>query len=167
MTYAVVDSAFLADNPLDVVEQVVAGQGWLFDRSGDDEIAAEAPVSGSVYRLWFAWCPERAALHFASAFEIRVPGNRRAALFELLAMVNERQWTGHFDAVPDQGMMVFRQSLPLRGGCGIDVAQMQDLVDAAIASCESYYPAFQYVIWGGKAPAEAMAAVLLETVGEA
>lgn len=167
MAYAVVDAASLAGNPLDVVEQIVAGQGWLFDRRGDEEIAAEVPVSGSVYRLWFAWCPDRAALHFSCAFDVRVPGNRRAALFELLAMANERQWIGHFEAVPEHGVMVFRQSLPLRGGASIGAEQMQDLVDAAIEGCESYYPAFQYVIWGGRTPAEAMASVLLETVGEA
>ena len=167
MAFAVVDAAPFDANPLDVVEQVVTGQGWLFDRHGDEEIAAEVAVSGSMYHLWFAWCAERAALHFSCAFDLRVPENRRAVLFELLAMVNERQWIGHFDMLPERGVMVFRQALPLRGGPGVGAEQLQDLVDAAIEGCERYYPAFQYVMWGGKAPAEALASVLLETVGEA
>lgn len=167
MAFSVVDATPFAANPLDVVEQVVAGRGWLFDRRGDEEIAAEVPVSGSAYRLWFAWCTKRAALHFSCTFDIRVPANRRAALFELLAKVNERLWIGHFDVLLDEGMMVFRQSLPLRGGTGVGPEQMQDLVDVAVEGCERYYPAFQYVIWGGRTPADALASVLLETVGEA
>jgi len=41
------------------------------------------------------------------------------------------------------------------------------LIEIAITECERFYPAFQFVIWGGKSPAEAIAAAMLETVGEA
>ena len=44
---------------------------------------------------------------------------------------------------------------------------MEDLVDIAITESERFYPAFQYVVWGGKSPQEAMASSILETVGEA
>jgi len=41
------------------------------------------------------------------------------------------------------------------------------LVESAIDECERFYPVFQFVLWGGKTPAEAMAASLIETHGEA
>jgi hypothetical protein len=41
------------------------------------------------------------------------------------------------------------------------------MVDIALTECERFYPAFQFVTWGGKSPEEAMAAALVETVGEA
>ena len=41
------------------------------------------------------------------------------------------------------------------------------LVESAIEECERFYPVFQFVLWGGKSPAEAMAAALIETLGEA
>ena len=44
---------------------------------------------------------------------------------------------------------------------------MEDLLETAITECEKFYPAFQYVIWGGKDPAEAIEASILEPVGEA
>ena len=37
----------------------------------------------------------------------------------------------------------------------------------AIHACERYYPAFQYVIWGGKDPGEAVTAACLDPQGEA
>jgi hypothetical protein len=33
--------------------------------------------------------------------------------------------------------------------------------------CERFFPAFQYVIWGGKPPREAIQLSLLDVVGEA
>ena len=41
------------------------------------------------------------------------------------------------------------------------------VVDVALNECERYYPAFQYVIWGGKAPGEAVTAACLDPQGEA
>ncbi len=167
MAHAALDIAFSETNPLDVVEQMVLANGWTFDRSGDDEIAVEVTAPGCVYRLWFAWCGERESLHFSCAFDLRVPDNRRATLFELLALINERMWMGHFDVWFDQGLVTYRQTLPLRGGAGVCREQMTDLVEAALAECERYYPPFQYAIWGGKTPGEALAAALFDTVGEA
>ena len=41
------------------------------------------------------------------------------------------------------------------------------LIDIALHECERFYPAFQYVLWGGRTPTEAIDAAMLETVGEA
>jgi hypothetical protein len=47
----------------------------------------------------------------------------------------------------------------------LDQAQM--LVESAIDECERFYPVFQFVLWGGKSPSEAISASLIETRGEA
>jgi hypothetical protein len=44
---------------------------------------------------------------------------------------------------------------------------LEDLVDTAIAECERFYPAFQYVIWGGRTPEDAVSAAMVDTLGEA
>jgi hypothetical protein len=41
------------------------------------------------------------------------------------------------------------------------------LVESAIEECERFYPVFQFVLWGGKTPQDALAAALIETQGEA
>src|SRR3546814_19953838 len=43
----------------------------------------------------------------------------------------------------------------------------ETLVESAIDECERFYTVFQFVLWGGKSPAEALAASLIETRGEA
>ncbi len=154
-------------HPLDVVEQVVAAEGWTFDRPGDDEVAAEVTGSGAVYRLWFSWSPERETLHFSCGFEIKLGQARSQALFELLARINERLWMGHFDLWSEQGLVTFRQALPLCGGPGILPAQVKELVEVALGECERFMPAFQYVVWGGASAREAVEIAALDTVGEA
>jgi len=57
---------------------------------------------------------------------------------------------------------------PLLGvGGTLTLDQAQLLVETAIDECERFYPVFQFVLWGGKSPTEAIAASLIETRGEA
>jgi len=86
---------------------------------------------------------------------------------ELLAIINEKLWLGHFGMWADEGLPMFRTTLPLRGHNGVTVEQAEDLVETAIIECERFYPAFQYVIWGGKTALEAVEAAMIDTVGEA
>ena len=62
---------------------------------------------------------------------------------------------------------MFRHTLLLRGAGPASVEQLEDLVDIAVSESDRYYPAFQFVIWGGKTPKEALDAALIEVVGEA
>ena len=53
------------------------------------------------------------------------------------------------------------------GGLPSSLEQVEDFLETAIDECERFYPAFQYVLWGGKDAGEAIAAAMIETVGEA
>ena len=156
-----------ASNPLDVMEQIVAAYDWAFDRRSDSEMAAEAPGKWCDYGLYFCWSNEISAMHFTCAFDMKVPEKQRAALYELLALANERLWIGHFGIDQDDGMPVFRHAVLLRGAQGASEESLEDLVDIALTECERFFPAFQFVLWGGKSPAEALQAAMLECVGEA
>ena len=74
---------------------------------------------------------------------------------------------GHFDLWSEDGQPVFRHANLLRGSPGASVEQLEDLLDIALTECERFYPAFQFVIWAGKTPEEAIEAAILETAGEA
>ena len=104
-----------ASNPLDVLEQIVAANEWAFDRRSEGEMAAEAPGKWCDYGLYFSWSPEISAMHFTCAFDLKVPAPRRNALFELLALANERLWIGHFGMDSEDGTPIFRHSVLLRG----------------------------------------------------
>jgi hypothetical protein len=156
-----------ASNPLDVMEQIVAANEWSFDRRSDSEMAAEAPGRWCDYGLYFNWSQEISAMHFTCAFDLKVPEKRRGALYELLALANERLRIGHFGMEKENGMPVFRHAVLLRGAPGASAESLEDMIDIAITECERFFPAFQFVLWGGKSPADALEAAMLECVGEA
>jgi hypothetical protein len=161
------DTEDMLANPLDLIEQIVLAHDWPFDRTSEREIAAEVTGRWCDYRLYFSWREDVNALHFTCAFDIKVPEGKARDVHSLLALINEKLWLGHFDLWGEEGMPLFRHSLLLRGTSGLAVEQMEDLVDIAVAECERFYPSFQYVVWAGKTPQEALAAAILETVGEA
>jgi hypothetical protein len=154
-------------NPLDLVEEIVSAKGWAFDRISEDEIAVEISGRWCDYRLYFAWWDDVSAMHFSCALDMRVPKNKRSAVHDLLAMANEKMWLGHFDISSDDGLPMFRHTMLLRGVGSASVEQLDDLMETALSQCERFYPAFQFVIWGGKSATDALAAALLDTAGEA
>lgn len=156
-----------ASHPLDVVERVVTANDWMFDRRSDQEMAAQVPGHWCDYSLYFAWNEDVGALHFTCAFDMRVPDAKRVAISRLLALINERIWLGHFGMSEEEGLPMYRHALPLRGTTGPTAGQLEDLLDNAVYECERFYPAFQFVIWGGKSAEEAIAAAMIETIGEA
>jgi hypothetical protein len=161
------DSAGAVANPIDIIEQIVASNDWSFDRRGDCEIAAEAPGHWSDYTLYFNWSAEMSAMHFTCAFDLKVPERQRGALYELLALANERLWIGYFGMDSDDGAPAFHHSVLLRGASGASSESLEDMVDIALTECERFFPAFQLTLWGGKPAAESLAAAMLECVGEA
>ncbi|HEX5455115.1 MAG TPA: YbjN domain-containing protein [Stellaceae bacterium] len=154
-------------NPIDLVEEIVIANDWAHDRASEDELIVEITGRWCDYRLYFLWQEELTALHFSCGFDLKVPKRRRGPLYELLALANERLWLGHFDLAAGDNSPAFRYAILLRGIGTASAEQVEDLVEIAVSECERFYPAFQLVIWGGKPPAEAMAAAMIEPIGEA
>jgi len=167
MTATALGTTLQGPNPIDLIEEVVLANEWPHDRASDEELVVEIAGRWCGYRLLFVWQRETSALHFSCSFEMKVPRLRRAAVYELLAVVNERLWLGHFDLAPDDFSPSFRQGVLLRGASGASVEQIEDLVDISVTECERFYPAFQFVVWGGKGAEEAIASAMIEPIGEA
>jgi len=167
MTLRLISGGDSPANPLDIVEQLVEANEWAFDRSSDDELAVEVTGRWCDFHLFFCWREDLHALHFSCLFDSRAPKSKIAEVAQLLALVNERLWLGHFDLSSDDGVTMFRHTVPMRGAPAASVEMVEDLMDVAIGECERFYPAFQFVLWGGKSAGEAIAASMLDTVGEA
>jgi hypothetical protein len=167
MTVMSIETASFTQNPLDILEEIIAANDWPFDRASSDEMFVEIEGRWCNYRLFFFWQDDVSAMQFSCQYDMRVPANRRQAVFELLALINERLWLGHFDVDSEESTPMFRQTTLLRGAQGASVEQLQDLVDIALTECERFYPAFQFVIWGGKSAPEAVSAAIIDTVAEA
>jgi hypothetical protein len=162
-----ISETVLEVNPLDVVEQFVDHNEWIFDRRGDHEMTVSAPGRWCHYSLFFSWNATAGAMHFTCAFDMRIPEEKRHMAHELLTLINSRMWLGHFGIWEDEGLPIFRYALPLRGAKGPSAEMVEDLLETAISECERFYPTFQYVIWGGKTAAEAISSTMVDTVGEA
>lgn len=167
MTTTSIATADPVINPLDCVEELVLANSWAFERSDENQMVVDVKGHWCDYRMFFSWQEENGGLQFACQFDMRVPTARRSACTQLLVMVNERLWLGHFDVDGNENTPVFRYTLLLRGAGMVSVEQVEDLVEIGLSECERYYPAFQFVIWGGKSAEEAIDAAVLDTVGEA
>lgn len=154
-------------NPIDVIEEVALAHDWPVERQGEDELAVQISGNWCDYRLWFVWRADLSAVYFSCGYDMRVHRDRHRAVYPLLAKLNERLWLGHFELWSDEGWPTFRHTLLLPGGAAIESSLIQEMVDTAIAESDRFYPAFQFVVWGGKSADEAIEAALLETVGEA
>ncbi len=156
-----------ASNPLDIIELVVQGEEWPFDRSAEDELNISINGSWSDYHVTFNWREELEALHMGCAFDLKVPQEKRQEIYALLAMLNEQLWIGHYDLWSEEGIVLFRHGLIMNGGAMPTPEQIEALLRISIEACERYYPAFQFVLWAGKTAVEAVAACAFEAQGNA
>ncbi len=167
MTSLIDPVEFAPTNPLDIVEQFMVANEWPADRSGDEELAAYVEGHWNRYHLWFTWREDQGVMQFSCAFDLRVPDHRLSDARALLTLVNERLWLGHFDYSAEGGFAMFRHALLLGADAPATPRQVEDLIDVALNESERYFPAFMFMLWGGKTADDALASAMLETVGEA
>ena len=159
-----------ASAPIDMLEHYFTALGWSCERSGDDEIVSNHQGSWSQYELRAIWREEDQVLQFLALPDIRVAADKRSAVYEVIGLINEQLWLGHFELWSSSGLVLFRHAALLNneGDSGsLSLQQAETLVEAAIEECERFYPVFQFVLGADKTPQEAIAAALIETQGEA
>lgn len=156
-----------AEHPVDVVERLAAMREWSFDREDEDEISISVGGEAADYHVAFTWLSDLEALHVGCAFDLKVPDRRRATILGLVSLINEQLWIGHFDLWSTENVVMFRHSLLMSGGADPDGRQCEAILKMAVAACDRYYQAFQFVLWAGKTPREALDSVMFETEGEA
>ncbi len=158
--------------PIDMLEHVFDANGWAFERDGDEEITTSIKGGWTTYQLRALWREEERVLQLIARADLTVPDERRAAVYETLGLINEQMWMGHFEMWSADGTLLFRHATILDNDDDEDepdltIGQAEMLVEAAVEEFERYYPVFQLVLFADKAPADAMAGALLDTVGEA
>ena len=87
--------------------------------------------------------------------------------FELLALINERLWIGHFDITSKNGIPAFRHTLMEPAENDKLYHLLEDIVDIGIFECERYYPAFQLVLFDNTQPITALELSVIDTIGRA
>ncbi|HEX8232922.1 MAG TPA: YbjN domain-containing protein [Caulobacteraceae bacterium] len=154
-------------DPLDVVEHVLTSENLEFERSEEGDLAFSLSGDWKDYELWFAWRPEADCLQLCLSLDLRAGKRLRPRANELLSLINPRVWLGHFEVWADEGEVVFRNAIALPGGERPTLAQAASMIDAAVEAADRFYPAFDFLLNGGKTPADAISACMFETVGQA
>ena len=156
----------LIDHPIDLIETLAASREWPFERGTEDDMNVCVAGTFCDYHLAISWRPDLGGLHVASVLDTRAPQSKRTEVHELLALINEQLWLGHFDIWSGDGAILFRNTMFVSGE-GLSEGQCEELINHALETCERFFPAFQFLIWAGHSPQQALERSLFETRGDA
>lgn len=154
-------------HPIDIAEHLAERQHWDVDRVTDDQIAFAVEGAWRTYSLSLAWHGFDETLRLICTFEMEPPEDRLPELYRLIEAANDRAWLGGFNLWRDEGLMVYRYALTLRGEASATPGQIDAVMKAAVEMSECFFPAFQLVAWGDQTSDEALSAVMSEAVGRA
>ncbi|MXP13491.1 hypothetical protein GRI44_01810 [Altererythrobacter confluentis] len=164
------EAEFAANNdaaPVDMLAALFEARGWPCQTVSDDEISAEIQGSWAKYQLRCIWRADDNVLQVLCLPDIRIADEKRSASYELVAMVNEQMWLGHFDIWSNGSVLLYRHGAMLGDDGLLSLDQAQALVETAVEECDRFYPAFQFVLWGDKTPRDALDSALIDAAGEA
>ena len=154
-------------NPIDVVEEVIYSKKWTFSRADDYELVAEIASKWCQYRFYFTWSEQIRAISLTVTFDLKFPHVKMKDAQELLALINEKLWIGHFDITSKNGIPAYRHTVLSFPEDEVLHHQLENLVDIAIYECEKFYPAFQLVLFEDSDPGRALAISTFDTIGVA
>jgi hypothetical protein len=153
--------------PVDMLAALFEARGWPFEIISDDEVTGEVQGSWAKYQLRAIWRGDDNVLQLLCLPDIRVSKEKHRQAHELLALVNEQMWLGHFDIWSNGSVLLYRHGALLGDDGMLSIGQAQALTEIAIDECDRFYPAFQFVLWGDKEPRAALDAALVDAAGEA
>ena len=154
-------------NPIDIVEDVIHQKKWSFSRAADHELVAEISSKWCSYRLYFNWSENINALSLSITFDIKFPETKITKAYELLGLINENMWIGHFDITSKNGIPAFRHTILSNNESDALHKKFEDLVDIGIYECEKFYPSFQQVLFDDTLPKQAIKFSEFEIIGRA
>lgn len=167
MSIELIQSPNRTADPLDALESAAAGLDFEMERVGECELHVMMPGVWRDLGLWFTWRQELATLQMGAPLDLKAPVGRLEAASALVTMVNEQLWIGHFDLWTEDHSIVYRNASILPASGALDEVQAQMLIKAASEAVDRFYPAFNFLIWGGKSPEDALKASMFETAGNA
>jgi len=159
----------LDHNPVNMAEEIAGANDWQYERHSDNELTLF--LSGQYTDLQFrlVWREDFQTLQFACLFDLKVPEAKISDIYHVLGLLNERMWIGHFEFWSEEEALLFRHaslaSDPMGGVIGED--HVATMIETAVNECERFYPVFQFIMWGGQSPTEAIESAMLECAGSA
>ncbi len=154
-------------NPIDIVEEVIYQKNWSFSRADDYELVADIASKFCQYRLYFTWSENVRAISFTITFDLKYPQSKLIKAYELIGLINEKLWLGHFDITSKNGIPAFRHTILSNSDNDFLHKKLENLVDIAIYECEKYYPSFEQALFYDIDPLESLEFINFEVIGSA
>ena len=154
-------------NPIDIVEDVIYQKKWSFSRADDYELVADIASKWCQYRLYFTWSENVRAISFTITFDLKYPQYKLTKAYELIGLINEKLWLGHFDITSKNGIPAFRHTILSNSDNEFLHKKLENLVDIGIYECEKYYPSFQQTLFDDIDPVESLEFTNFEVIGSA
>ncbi|VAV93691.1 hypothetical protein MNBD_ALPHA01-2068 [hydrothermal vent metagenome] len=155
----------LNSNPLDIVEMIAGQNEWPYDRTNDEEITVALSGEWCDFHIRYFWVADENLLQAAGMLDMRVPDSKKAKILETINLVNEQLAMGHFGIWTEDNSLMFRHSNVVRASHNISAEICERITDVILTESNKYYPVFQFVLWAGNSPEEALRSAMLETVG--
>jgi hypothetical protein len=157
----------ILENPIDIVEAILNSQAYELERRSPNEVVVEIQGKWNEMLMFFSWEESMRCLHVSCLMNIENQLQDHRNIYELLAVINEDLWVGHFSYWTEQAMPVFRHSLFCNQQNPHFSNQIAQMIDIAVKECERMYPIFKVVLTKGMTPSQALFPKIMETAGQA
>ncbi|MGA9658583.1 MAG: YbjN domain-containing protein [Asticcacaulis sp.] len=167
-------------DPLDMVESILSEEGLDFERTPEGDLGFSLTGDWRTYEMWFSWRPEGECLQLCCSLDVEsgvdkpLDEVRLGGLYELLCLINQHVWFGHFEVFRDAEAgagggfdVVFRHTLAVNPLERATVMASAHMINSAAEAVDRFFPAFDFWFKGAMTPVDAFAACLFETIGEA
>ena len=167
MSIEIVRKSGTHSDPMTAIEAAAEHLDFEKERVADAEVHVMLPCVWRDIGLWFTWRDDLSTLQMGAPIDLKAPAGREDDTSRLITMVNERLWSGHFDLWTEDQSIVYRNAAILPESGVLDAGQAEMLIRAAAEAVDRFYPAFNFLVWGGKKPDDALKASMFETAGSA
>ncbi len=155
------------ENPIDKVESFLSACDYTHERRSSNEIVVEINGKWNDMLIFFSFEESMQCLHISCLMNIETKIENKSKIFELLALINDNLWVGHFSYWTSQKMPVFRHSIFCSNHMPLFEKQIAQIFEIAVKECERMYPVFNVVLNKGMEPTQALYPLLMETAGQA
>ncbi len=143
-------------NPIDTIENIFQRDNVSFDRRKDNELVAEVLGKWDNMLVFFAFEEHMRCLHISCLLNIETSAVDRSKMFELLALLNENLWLGHFSYWSEQKMPIFKHSIILQDNEELFTDKISKIIELSIMECERVHPIFNAVMRQNVSPVQAL-----------
>ncbi len=130
------------DLPFELIENIANANGWEVSNTSMDEISVDISTNFGNIGMFFSWSAKMKMLQVSAILDIHIDASTNPDVYELLSLINEKLFFGHFSLISGTSMPLYRNSAILNGNRAVIQEQIHDMMDIAFEESYRYFTAF-------------------------